>query len=275
MSAFVQSLVPLRAALRREAPFVALWIALAFAFGFGAVVAYEPFREAAGLRRLIGELPVSVTAFLGLVDIGARARFLEAMLFGLLAPIGFLSFSIGVGTRAGVPAHGPTPSMSAGLDSDGDANLAAGVGGLAVGNVLLGFAMVLGVLVAGVLTRLAVPIGHLVSAVAADVALGFTFGVLGLLLAHRTGRIGFAALAATVIALAADTLNGIAPAVPAVGVVRYVSLVYYAEGGHPWSQGITIGHLAVLAAAAAGIIGLAWLAGRRQVGPTSGLAPQP
>ena len=263
---------PYRSALRSEVRFIAMWVALACVFGAATVVAFDPFRRATGLRALIGGLPTPLISFLGLGDLGSWSGFVDALLFGLFAPVAFLSFSIGFGTRAGVAGgHG----LLAGAEAQ-TAALGPGtpplaivtttlrrVAALVTGNLLLGIALFAGVLAAAVATHEPFDASHLASAVIADMALGLTFGVVGLVVAMLSGRVGLAAVIATVAALAADTLNGVAPAVPAFRSVRYVSLVYYAEAGRPLGRGVTLVHLAVLLAAVLTVIAVAAMAGTR------------
>jgi ABC-2 type transport system permease protein len=262
-----------RSALRREAWFIALWSALAGGLAATTVLAFGPFENATGLRRLIADLPGPLIAFLGIGDLGTRSGFVDALLFGLIAPVAFLSFSIGFGTRAGVtlfhaaaatrPERQPGESIGSGLRPT-----LISVAALVSGAVLLGIATFGGVTVAASAAHESLVPARLASAVAGEIALGVAFGVGGLIAATMSGRAGLAALIATIAALTADTLNGIAPAVPTFGSLRYVSLVYYAEAGRPFTNGISIIHLGVLLLAASAIIavaaGAATVAARRR-----------
>ena len=258
----------LPAGVRRERAFIAMWVALAGAAGLASVLAFGPFRSAVGLQQAIAALPPSIIAFLGIGDLANRSRFVDEVLFGLLAPISFLSFSIGVGTRAGIchddaMVSGGHPVRSSPQGLTGIATLMIG------GNVLLGAALVTGVIAGALITGMPVTSGHLATAVGADIALGCSFGILGALLAVLTRRVGVAALIVTALAIGADALNGLGPADPALHDVRYLSLVYYAEGGHPWSAGVTPAHILVLCCAALVTITLAWMALRRRTNDAS------
>jgi hypothetical protein len=249
-----------RAALRRETLFIATWVVLAAAFAGATVLAFTPFNEATALRTAIASLPPAVVLFLGARDLGRWSGFVDALLFGLLAPIAFLSFAIGFGTRAGVSA------AAAVADKDGDSiarnrgivRLASStLAALVSGCVLLGVATVCGAAAAGALAHEPIAFDRLISAVGADLGLGVAFGALGLLIAMVTGRVGLAALLATIAAIAADTLNGIALADPTLRPLRYLSLVYYAEAGRPIAVGVTLRHLAVLGFVAITAVGVA------------------
>ena len=240
-----------RSALRREAWFTAMWLGLAGVLGAGSVLAFGPFHETPAVGGLIAGLPAPLVAFLGLGDLDTWAGFLDAVLFGLIAPVAFFSFSIGFGTRAGLicraAVHGrPRAAVPAEVAETGRRVTLLNLAALVTGCALIGITIFGSVLLAAAAAHIPISPTLLGGAVIAQVGLGVTFGSGGLLLAMLSGRVGLAALITTVAALLADALNGLGPAVPDLRALRYASLVFYAEGGRPVSNGISSTHLAVL-----------------------------
>jgi len=82
---------------------------------------------------------------------------------------------------------------------------------------------------------------------------GFVVGALALAVAAATGRKAVAVAVASTFAVAGFLVNGFAPLVDAIGWLKYLSLFYYYEASDPITNGIDVGHLAVLGAATAAL----------------------
>jgi ABC-2 type transport system permease protein len=252
-------------ALAGEGRFIAVWTVLLAVFALVSVMAFGPFHESSAARAFVAGIPRPVMSFLGMTRLNGWSQFEDAVLFGLIAPVAFMSLSIGVGSRHAArrdSVQGQPPSTR---------NTLLDLAPLAVGCLLLGVALFLAVFVAAMAIGEQLSALRLATAVAAQVALGIMFGTIALVAARRWRRAGLAALLATIVALGADALNGVGPAIPALRAVRYLSPTYYAEAGGPLSIGISPAHLVVLLAVAGAALAVAAIAVERPRGGPAGL----
>lgn len=95
---------------------------------------------------------------------------------------------------------------------------------------------------------------------------GFAFGALALALAATTGRAAVASGGAAAFGVLTFLVNGFAPLVDGIGWLKYLSPFYYCSGHDPIANGVNVGDLVVLGAAAvvltaAAVVGI----GRRDV----------
>ncbi len=86
---------------------------------------------------------------------------------------------------------------------------------------------------------------------------GFAFGALALALAGATGRAAVASGGAAAFGVLAFLVNGFAPLVHGIAWLRYLSPFYYCSGHDPIANGVHVGDLAVLGAAAVALTAVA------------------
>jgi ABC-2 type transport system permease protein len=266
-----------RTQLRFEGLRTMLWSAGMFAAGLAVVVLARTLAGMDSFTDLVGQVPHPIRSFLGIGAIGNPAGFLDTVFFGYVAPIAFITYGIGVGSRAATPPDEHAPHrpdlVSSTARSQGSMRARGSTFGrlrfvtvitstLAVGAALIGFATMAGLQIGGSVTNVGLDEGRVFTAVAADVLLGVASGTVALVIGARTGRQAVAAWTATGIVIAADLVNSVAPAIHGFNGLRYLSLVYYAESGQPMGHGLNAGHLLVLLFIAAGLTMLASFAPR-------------
>jgi ABC-2 type transport system permease protein len=86
---------------------------------------------------------------------------------------------------------------------------------------------------------------------------GLAFGALALALAATTGRAAIASGGAAAFGVLMFLVNGFAPLVDGIGWLKYLSPFYYCSGHDPIANGVNLGDLAVLGAAAVVLTALA------------------
>ena len=248
--------------LRSEARVVALWTMVMFAVGAATMLLFRPFLAATWLDRFLADLPRWLRSFLGIGPLRTPAQFLDGVVFGFFAPVVFMTFGIGVGSRA-VTGHGPA---SPGLGSERMS--AAGLvlvkmAGLATGAVVIGIGASLGMLVGARVAGGALDPANVTVGVGADILLGISLGAIALLAGAVTNSFVMAGWIATAVAFAADGLRGLGAAVGQLADLRYTSLLYYADG-EPASRGVTPAHEAALLVVIVGVSTLAAVASDRR-----------
>jgi len=243
-------------------------VAIVWTVGLAAVSAaclllFDLYMHVTALRALMDAVPLLVRRFLDLWHLGTPNGFVDAILFGFVAPFAFMSFAIRTGSRLAarradhaVVSPGRTPSV---------VPAAADVATLVTWVVVLGLAVATGALLGAPLSGVSLSPARLVPAVLASALLGLVVGLVTLIAGLLTRRIGVAAAIGTVVALGADALNGVALSVPPLASFRYASFAFYAEDGEPVTHGVPLSHLVALGAAGVGLAILAVLVARRDL----------
>ncbi len=248
------------------------WWSLGLASYVALIVAMWPtVRDNPAIAELRDSYPEELQAFVsfgGAFDIGTPAGYLGAELFSLMVPLLLLIASIGAGARAlaGEEERGTlelllaNPISRARLVLEKLGALAVEVTGLAL---VLFVSLVVGAEAAG----MDVPASRLAGATLSALLLALAFGAIAFALGAATGHGALAIGLSAAAAVAAYLVNGLAPLVDAFDSIRWLSLFYHYVAGDPLTNGIAIGHAAVLVGVFAFAAIAAVLAfGRRDVG---------
>lgn len=214
--------------------------------------AFYPFvAEEPAIRQLMETLPEAVLAAMGAAgaDFFSPAGYLDARLFGLIAPLLFLIFAIGWATRtlAVEEEDGRLELLLANPVSRSHVLLDKA---LAVGAGIVALALVsfLVLLVLRPVSDLTVPVGQLLAMHVSLVLLSGSFAALAFALAAATGRRGLSTGVSAAVAVLAYLVDSFAPIVDGLAAVRPASPFYLYRGNQPLREGLDAVHaLALLA----------------------------
>jgi ABC-2 type transport system permease protein len=248
-----------------------LWWSLGLV-GFVALIVsvYPTVHSNPSLNKLAEDYPEALQAFIafgGAVDYASAAGYLGIELFSLMVPLLLLVASIGTGAGAiaGEEERGTLELLLANPVSrtkvvlEKAAALVCEIAGL---GVVLWLALWIGALAAD----MDISAGHLAAATLSAVLLALAYGSVAILLGAATGRHAVAVGLTAAAAVAAYLVNGLAPLVSALEVPQKLSPFYHYAAGDPLRHGLSLGHLAVLAAIAVAATALApWFFGRRDL----------
>jgi ABC-2 type transport system permease protein len=238
-----------------------LWWSLGFV---GTVLLYTAFwptirENASQFNDYIAKLPEAVRNLIG-GDYGTPQGYVQAEMFSLLLPVLLLVYAIGAGARA-----------IAGEEESGTLDLLLSTPirrsrvlldklGAMVGASLLLAMLAWGSIVAiGRLFGLTVGLVNLAAAAANLFLLGVAFGSIALAVGAATGNRGMAIGATSGLALVTFIVNTLAPSVPAIKPLRFLSPFYYYADHKPLSNGFNGADIGVLAgiAVVAALVALA------------------
>jgi ABC-2 type transport system permease protein len=246
-----------------------LWWALGLAMATLLTTAFYPSvrDNAVALSDVIRSLPEGLrNALLGQsANFFSPEGYLQARLFSLFAPLLLMIYAIGAGARAiageeeqntlDIVLSTPVPRRRVFLDKAW-AMLVA-LAGLSV--VLL-----LAVAVTGPLFDVSIPLGRLASAVAACFLLASSFGASALAIGAATGRRSLAIGVTSGAAAGTYLIDVLALSVDGLGWLQRLSPFYYYRASEPLSNGLDVGHAAVLAILAIAAIAAGVLAFERR-----------
>jgi membrane-associated phospholipid phosphatase len=250
-----------RSAMTTDWRVATAWITGVAGVSAAVLLLFVPFTHATPVVRAIDAIPSLVRSFLDLHGLLTPDGFVDAILFGWVAPFAFMWFSIRLGSLlalrdARASSTGVAPRFAS-------ADAVVRIGALATWMVALAFAIGVGVAMAARLSGIDVPVANLASAVAGGALLGLNVGLVTLIVGMLTRSVGAAAAVGTIAGLGADALNGMAMSVRPLTSFRYASIAYYAESGAPVARGVPASHLLTLLVAAALLAFLAALLARR------------
>lgn len=211
---------------------------------FYPFVAQEP-----AIRQLMETLPDAVLAAMGAAgaDFFSPAGYLDARLFGLIAPLLLLIFTIGWATRtiAGEEEDGRLELLLANPVARSRVLLEKAVA-LAGGIVLLAAVSFVVLLILRPVSELTVPVGELVAMHVSLVLLSAVFGALALALAAATGRRGLSTGVSAAVAVLAYLVDSFAPLVEGMERLQPVSPFHLYRGNQPLRNGLDPWHAAAL-----------------------------
>lgn len=229
---------------------------------FYPFVAQEP-----AIRQLMETLPEALLAAMGAVgaDLFSPAGYLDARLFGLIAPLLFLIFAIGWATRttAGEEEDGRLELLLANPVARSRVLLEKAVA-LVAGIVLLATVSFVVLLILRPVSELTVPVGRLVAMHVSLVLLSAMFGALALALAAGTGRRGLSTGVSAAVAILAYLIDSFAPLVEGLERVRTVSPFHLYRGNRPLRAGLDPWHVVALVVVTGLLLAVAVLAFRRR-----------
>jgi ABC-2 type transport system permease protein len=247
-----------------------------WAIGLGALVllsvAFYPSvrADARSFRQLLEQIPPALRAiFLGRVaDLASPAGYLDGRLFAFTAPVLFLVYAIGVGSRA-----------VAGEEEDGTLDLLLSLpvtrrrvvlekmGALVAGLGALTAVLWLSLVALGPPFQVTVGVGGITAACVSLFLLALVHGALALAVGAARGSRGLAVAVPVVVAAAGFLLDSLASLVEALRAVRVLSPFYLYAASRPLERGLDAVHVAALLAATAVLVALgAWRFERRDVG---------
>lgn len=199
----------------------------------------------------IGELdlPEGVGDLLGGSDFSTIAGWLQTEITSVYGPLVFAGVAIvaATATTAGeeedhilglILAH---PVSRSGL-------LLAKAAAIAVMLVVLAIAVFAGMLLAVALAGGGIAAGNLAGAALHLLMLALAVGSLALALAAGTGRRALAAGATAGVTMVMFLVNGFSPSIEAISWLKYLTIFHYYAGHDPFTTGVDVGGLAVLAA---------------------------
>jgi ABC-2 type transport system permease protein len=226
---------------------------------------YPSIREnAASFERLLDSLPEGLRKAFG-EDFASPAGYLQARLFSIFAPVLFLIFAIGAGSRAiaGEEEHKtldlllstPVPRRRVLLDK-AFAMLAATVG--------LGVVLALAIVASGPPFVLSVSATHVAAAVADCVLLALAFGAIALAVGAGTGRRSVAIGLSAGLAAASYLIDVLALSVDGLGWLQHLSPFFYYRSPDPIAHGLDPADAAILAVISLVATGIAVVAFERR-----------
>jgi ABC-2 type transport system permease protein len=260
-SVFSKTLVEQRRAL--------LWWALGLAAATLLTTTFYPsVREnAAELGDVIRSLPEGLRNAL----LGASANFfspegyLQARLFSLFAPLLLLIYAIGAGARAiaGEEEHN-TLDILLSTPVRRSRVLLDKAWAMLVAIAALSIVLLLAIALTGPPFEVSIPIGRLLSAVAACLLLASAFGGVALAVGAGTGRRSLAIGVTSGAAAGTYLIDVLAVSIDGLEWLQRLSPFYYYRASEPLSNGLDVGHAAVLAILAIAAIAAGVLAFERR-----------
>lgn len=212
-------------------------------------------------------LPEGVTELLGGADYGTMAGWMRSEIGAVYGPLVIAATAITGAT-----------GLTAGEEEDGILGLTlaypitrsrlvlAKAAAVAVSIALVALGTFVGLIAGVAVGGGGIGLGHLAALTLHLLVFGLAIGALALALAATTGRRAVASGAAAAFTLLGFLVNGFAPLVDGLTWLRYVSPFFYYSGHDPISNGVDLGHLAVLGAASIALTAIALVGiGRRDV----------
>nr|MBC7245003.1 ABC transporter permease subunit [Chloroflexota bacterium] len=211
---------------------------------------YPGFRDrGAFVNEYIQQLPPALRAtFMGeLTDFTSPEGYLNTEMFFFTMPMLLLIFTIGFGSAAiaGEEERGTLDLLLANPIPRWRVVLEKWAALLVLSGALVGVVW-LGVLASVQFVELEINFAYLAQAFVSLWLLSLTFGTLALALGSIRGRRGLSAGVTSALAVAAYFLNSLAPLTDTLKPYRKLSLFYYYIGADPLSNGLDVGHAAVL-----------------------------
>jgi len=130
--------------------------------------------------------------------------------------------------------------------------------------VVLVFVLWVGLSIGAGIVKMDISLSRLGAMCLSTALLGIDFGMLALALGCATGSRGLAIGGTAGLALLSYFVNALSPVVDTVRHFQNFSLFYYYIGGEPLVNGLNAGHVVIMLAVAAVILGLAILGFRRR-----------
>jgi ABC-2 type transport system permease protein len=212
------------------------------------------------LSKLLDSYPESVKRLFGLTDFSTGVGYLRAELFSFVLPLLVVILAVlwGSDAIAGEEDRRTIDLLLANPISRRRIVLEKAAF-LGVGVVTVAASLLAALLIGNAAFSVDVADDRLIAAVAMTAVLAIVFGLVALALGAATGRRGMARGGAAALAVAAYLLSSLAPLASWLEPWRPASPWYHALGIDPLSNGIPLGHLAVLGAIAVATIVIAVL----------------
>ena len=213
------------------------------------ILFYPSVADSPEFDELFENMPEALAKlFIGEVsDLTSPEGYLNSQLFVLLIPLMFLFFAIarGSGAIAGEEEKG-TLDLLLSYPVKRSRVVMEKFGSMVVTILALAFVMWLSMAVSAVAVGMDISLVRIAEATLSGALLGLTFGTLAFALGCAKSNRGLSMGVASALGVAAYFLNALAPAVGILEPFRELSLFYYYIGADPLSNGLDLGHAAVL-----------------------------
>lgn len=229
------------------------WWALGLVGYVALITAVWPVvRDNPALKTLHETYPDAFKAFVsfgGEFDFSTAAGYLAAELFSLVMPLLLLIAAIGAGARV-IAGEEEAHTLDLLLANPVSRTRLAVEKLLVVvlELVVLVAVLWLALVICSAVFDLAVSAAHLLAAVASAGLIALVFGALATAVGAATGRRVIAIAVCAALALASYLVNALAPLVPAIDRIRWLSPWYHYASSDALRQGLDAGHAAVLVA---------------------------
>ena len=238
-----------------------LWWAIGLSvYGTFIMLFWPSISDIEGLDEMIEQYPEDLMALIAgdISDITSPAGYLRAEVFFIFAPLLFIIYSTaaGSGAIAGEEGQGTLDLLVSNPVSRRQIVLQK-FAAIFTGTVALASVFWVALAIPAVAVGMEISMAHLAAAVLSAALLGIGFGALALAVGCYTGNRGLSITLAAVAAIVAYLLNALAPVVELLEPLSRISPFYYYFGADPLTNGLHLGHAAVLAALTAVLLAVA------------------
>ncbi len=220
----------------------------------GVVAMYSAFypsitSNAKQLNKYLDSMPPAFKELIGGAGAFTTPRgYLQGEIFSIMAPLLLAIYAIGAGARgiAGEEQGGTLDLLLANPIERGSVVLQK-FAAFATGTVVLGLVLWASILVVGRPFGLTVGAGDAAAACTATALLAIDIGALALAIGCWRGARGVAVGIATAVLVAMYLFDLLAPSVRSVAWLQRLSLLHYASGAQPITNGLRVVNVAILA----------------------------
>ena len=255
--------------LRDQRRSLVWWIAGVAALAVFTMLFYPSVADVPEINKFFEEMPEALArSFMGdVADYTSPEGYLNAEMFGFTIPLLFLVFNVGrgAGAVAGEEEKGTLelllsyPLLRRKLIED---KFLA----MLVVTIVITIAIWVSALVGAAIVDMDIGVWSLAQITVSAALLGLVFGAFSLALGSATGRKNTTIGITSSLALAAYLLNALAPLVDWLEPARRFSPFYYYNAADPLSNGLNLGHVAVLTGLVAAFVAVALFSfGRRDL----------
>ena len=210
---------------------------------------YPSFRDAPEFNELYDQMPEALAkAFAGeFSDFTSPEGFLNSQLFFFALPVLFLVYAVSFGSSAiaGEEARGTLGLLLSNPVARWQV-VAQKFGAMAIATLTLAVFLWVGLAIGAVAVGMEISFIRMAGATLSAALLGLTFGALALALGCIRSNRGLSIGVASALGTGAYFLNALAPLVEALEPSRKLSPFYYYIGADPLTNGLDLGHVAVL-----------------------------
>ena len=229
------------------------------------VLFYPSIKDSPELDELLGDSDI-MRAFVGdVADLTSPEGFLNSQLFFLMVPVVFLVFAIatGSGSIAAEEQRGTLDILLSNPLTRSEV-LAHKFAAMIVSTTALAAVLWVSVVVGVVIVDMDISLARVAEATVSATLLGTFFGALALALGCATGGRGLSVGVSGAVAVVAYFINALRPVVEGIEPTRYLTPFYYYIGADPLTNGLELGHVAVLVGATLALFAIAALTFERR-----------
>lgn len=209
---------------------------------------YPSVRDSPALTRLFEEVSPAFRALIGAADLVSPEGYLNAGLFAFLLPVLFLTYTIGFGSDAiAGEEQRKTMDLLLSMPISRTRLVIEKFVAMVVLTTALAVALWIALVIGSPVFEFNIAIDLLAAQVANVALLSLVFGATALVLGSATGRRAMAAGVVAGIAVAAQLVNSLAPLVESLRPYQKLSPFYQYSANAPLVNGLSAGHVTVLA----------------------------